>query len=63
VLHFGHFGHSKSKFNRVMFIAPESNIKVRHDIIATVMPGEYLYYTTRHKVSAFRTGRTIWIKL
>jgi len=39
VLHFGHFGHSKSKFNRVMFIAPESNIKVRHDIIATVMPG------------------------
>ena len=39
VLHFGHFGHSKSKFNRVIFIGPESQIQVRRDIIATVMSG------------------------
>src|SRR2546429_6448679 len=36
---FGHFGHSKSKFNRVIFIGPESQIRVRRDIIANVMPG------------------------
>jgi hypothetical protein len=39
VLHFGHFGHSKSKFNRVMFIGPESTIGVHRDQILTVMPG------------------------
>jgi hypothetical protein len=39
VLHFGHFGHTKSKFNRVMFIGPESHIRVNRDSIATVMPG------------------------
>jgi hypothetical protein len=35
VLHQGHFGHPKSKFNRVLFIGPESRIKA-HDVINTV---------------------------
>jgi hypothetical protein len=39
VLHRGHFDHPKSKFNRVMFIAPESQIKVDRDVIMTVAPG------------------------
>jgi hypothetical protein len=38
VLHQGHFDHPHSKFDRVMFIGPESPIKM-HDIIVTVMPG------------------------
>jgi hypothetical protein len=37
VLHFGHFGHSKSRFNRIMFIGPESQVKA-HDIVVTVLP-------------------------
>jgi hypothetical protein len=35
VLHQGHFGHPKSKFDRVIFIGPESRIKT-HDVIMTV---------------------------
>ncbi|RZN21130.1 hypothetical protein CWO90_33560 [Bradyrhizobium sp. Leo121] len=35
VLHQGHFGHPKSKFNRVIFLGPESPIKA-HDVIMTV---------------------------
>ena len=38
VLHFGHFGHPKAKFNRVMFIGPESQFKA-HDTIMNVNPG------------------------
>lgn len=38
VLHFGHFGHPKAKFNRVMFIGPESSIKM-HDAVIRVTPG------------------------
>jgi hypothetical protein len=38
VLHFGHFGHPKASFNRVMFIGPESAFRVQRDIIATVAP-------------------------
>jgi hypothetical protein len=38
VLHQGHFDHPKSKFDRVMFIGPESAIKA-HDIVITVKPG------------------------
>jgi len=38
VLHFGHFGHKKAKFNRVIFIGPESQIK-GHDVIMFVSPG------------------------
>src|SRR5947209_8449883 len=38
VLHFGHFGHDKAQFNRVMFIGPESAIKA-HDVVVTVTPG------------------------
>jgi hypothetical protein len=38
VLHQGHFDHPKSKFDRVMFIGPESSIKA-HDIVITVKPG------------------------
>jgi hypothetical protein len=38
VLHFGHFQHPKVRFNRVMFIGPESAIK-QHDIVVTVEPG------------------------
>ena len=38
VLHFGHFQHPKSVFDRIMFIGPESNIKA-HDVIATVNAG------------------------
>jgi hypothetical protein len=36
VLHQGHFGHPKSKFNRVLFIGPESRVKA-HDVIMTVL--------------------------
>jgi hypothetical protein len=36
VLHKGRFEHQKARFNRVMFIGPESRIKVRGDIIITV---------------------------
>jgi hypothetical protein len=36
VLHQGHFGHPKSKFNRVLFIGPESSVKA-HDVIMTVL--------------------------
>jgi hypothetical protein len=35
VLHQGHFGHPKSKFNRVLFIGPESQIKA-HDVVMSV---------------------------
>jgi len=35
VLHQGHFGHPKSKFNRVLFIGPESQIK-SHDVVMSV---------------------------
>ena len=38
VLHQGNFGHPKSKFDRVMFIGPESQIKA-HDVVITVAPG------------------------
>jgi hypothetical protein len=38
ILHQGHFDHPKSKFDRVMFIGPESRIKA-HDVILTVSPG------------------------
>jgi hypothetical protein len=38
VLHQGHFDHPKSIFDRVMFVGPESSIKM-HDVIVTVMPG------------------------
>jgi hypothetical protein len=35
VLHQGHFGHPKSRFDRVIFVGPESPIKA-HDVIMTV---------------------------
>jgi hypothetical protein len=35
ILHQGHFDHPKSKFDRVMFIGPESQIKM-HDIVVSV---------------------------
>lgn len=35
VLHQGHFGHPKSKFDRVIFLGPESRIKA-HDVVITV---------------------------
>jgi hypothetical protein len=38
ILHQGHFDHPKSKFDRVMFIGPESAIKM-HDIVVHVAPG------------------------
>jgi hypothetical protein len=38
VLHQGHFGHPKSRFDRIMFIGPESSIKM-HDVIINVEPG------------------------
>jgi hypothetical protein len=38
ILHQGHFDHPKSKFDRVMFIGPESPIK-SHDVITSVAPG------------------------
>jgi hypothetical protein len=38
VLHQGHFDHPKARFDRVMFIGPESRIKA-HDIVVTVEPG------------------------
>src|SRR5665213_1121371 len=38
VVHRGHFDHDKSRFDRIMFIGPESRIKA-HDIIVTVAPG------------------------
>ena len=37
VLHFGHFGHAKAKFNRIMFIGPKSAFKA-HDVVVTVDP-------------------------
>lgn len=38
ILHQGHFQHPKSKFDRVMFIGPESQIKI-HDVVVSVEPG------------------------
>lgn len=38
VLHKGRFEHQKARFNRVMFIGPELQIKVVRDIIITVAP-------------------------
>jgi hypothetical protein len=38
VIHRGHFHHQKSRFNRIMFIGPESAFKA-HDIMLTVNPG------------------------
>lgn len=38
VLHQGHFEHPKSKFDRIMFIAPDSRIKV-HDVVVRVAEG------------------------
>jgi hypothetical protein len=38
VLHQGHFGHPKARYDRVIFIAPESRFKA-HDTIVTVAPG------------------------
>jgi hypothetical protein len=35
VLHQGHFDHPKSKFNRVLFIGPESQIKA-HDVVVSI---------------------------
>ena len=35
VLHFGHFGHAKAKFNRVMFIGPQTGFN-GHDLVLTV---------------------------
>jgi len=37
-LHQGHFEHPQSKFDRVMFVGPESRIK-HHDVVVTVQPG------------------------
>jgi hypothetical protein len=39
VLHKGRLEHQKAKFDRVMFIGPESPFKVKGDVIATVTPG------------------------
>jgi hypothetical protein len=38
VLHQGHFEHPKSKFDRIMFIAPDSRIKA-HDVVTHVAEG------------------------
>ncbi|WP_133256032.1 hypothetical protein [Rhodopseudomonas palustris] len=38
VLHQGHFHHPKSRFDRVMFIGPESTIKM-HDVVIEVAAG------------------------
>jgi hypothetical protein len=35
VLHFGNFEHKKSAFDRVIFVGPESSIKM-HDVVITV---------------------------
>jgi hypothetical protein len=37
VLHFGNFEHKKSVFDRVIFVGPESRIKI-HDTVITVNP-------------------------
>ncbi len=38
ILHQGHFDHPKSKFDRIVFLGPESAFKA-HDVIATIAPG------------------------
>jgi hypothetical protein len=52
VLHQGHFDHPKSKFDRVMFIGPESRFKA-HDAIISVNPGATFQRQERRTVTSF----------
>jgi hypothetical protein len=39
VLHQGNFGHPKSRYDRVIFIAPNQSIRMANDALVTIAPG------------------------